>query len=166
MAATRDTAEVRGALADLAVQLHQRAWTRQLQDIGMDPTLRLTVEARVADFCATLRGLVESGEYFHAAGMFARNSDAELQFLLAAFPFMSEIDRATCLSDAWVRDLFGARSINGAGRPAAPLRALRTMFRAAAPLGAAAHDELFRGQKKTIAVYRGFALRRHSSAGA
>ena len=166
MAATRDSSEVRGALADLAVQLHQRAWATQFQSLGMDSTLRLTVEARVADFSATLRGLIESGAYFEATGMFARNSDAELQFLLAAFPLMREADRATCLSDAWLRDLFGPRSIHGAGRPAVPLGTLRAMFRDAAPLGVAARDALFRGQKRTITVYRGFALRRGSAAGA
>ena len=114
--ATRDSAEARGALADFAVQLHQRAWAAQFQSLGMDSTLRLTIEARVADFSATLRGLVESGAYFEATGMFAKNSDAELRFLLAAFPLMREADRAICLSDAWGRDLFGPRSLHGAGR--------------------------------------------------
>ena len=166
MTATRDTAKVRGALADFAVQLHQRAWATQFQSLGMDSTLRLTIEARVADFSDTLRGLVESGAYFEATGMFARNSDAELRFLLAAFPLMREADRAICLSDAWRRDLFGPRAIHGGGRSAVPLGTLRTMFRDATPLGVAAHDALFRGRKRAITVFRGFALRRGLAAGA
>lgn len=75
------TPNAKGALADLAVQLHQRAWATQLESVGMDAGLRLAIEARVADFSATLRGLVQSGAYFQATGMFARDSEAELQFL-------------------------------------------------------------------------------------
>ena len=40
------------------------------------------------------------------------------------------------------------------------------MFRDATPLGVAAHDALFRGRKKAITVFRGFALRRGLAAGA
>ena len=78
------TPDAKSALADLAVQLHQRAWATQLKSVGMDAGLRLAIEARVADFSATLRGLVQSGAYFQATGMFARDSEAELQFLTSA----------------------------------------------------------------------------------
>ena len=159
------TPDARGALADLAVQLHQRAWATQFESLGMDAGLRLAIEARVADFSATLRGLVQSGAYFQATGMFARDSEAELQFLQAALPQMSEADRAACLSEAWARGLFGAQAIDDAGRPKVSLQALRNMFRGAGPLRISAGEALFHGRKGAIAVYRGFGLRRHSVAG-
>ena len=119
-------------------------------DLGLPSTLVVSAQ----QFADTLKESVQNGDMYGAISMFGNDSDAGLHLIRAAFPLLNERERATLLSDVWVRGCYGEHAIHARGNFTRAM--MLDLFRQAGLLAELARETL--GGPRTI--YRGVPVRR------